>query len=78
MVEYPFLVGNGVCNGVDYATESCENDGQDCVDCAVGIISRVGDGFCDGGSYLECSNDGGDCDECTLYDTDDLGNGVCN
>ena len=76
----PYRVGDGVCDGVNYMTNECGFDGGDCERCLANLenttlnerlvdISKVGNGFCDGGEVLmsdECGNDGGDCEGCNI------------
>ncbi len=71
-VDYPYLVGNGYCDGGKYDIIECGYDGGDCEyfhkeypDCIVDRPFSIGDGFCDGGDYntIECGWDGGDCDD---------------
>ena len=59
-------MGDNICNGGIYFRDECGgNDGGDCDDCiALGAIkSKIGDGHCDLGVYLnkECTHDGEDC-----------------
>ena len=69
-IPYPYLIGDGNCDGGNYNTLECGFDGGDCGDfnakfpnCTVSLPSLIGNGNCDGGDYntLECGFDGGDC-----------------
>ena len=63
----PFpALGNGVCDGGTFNTERCGWDDGDCLQCnaAVHDPGKIGDGYCDGGLYIDtpaCNNDGQDC-----------------
>jgi len=63
LVQNPWWIGNGFCDGGKYASILCGNDGGDCDNCTVPNMELIGDGSCDGAEYntTECSFDGGDC-----------------
>lgn len=56
----------------------CRDPDSDCVhpyimysECTDGILSWIGDGYCDASNNIEsCDYDGGDCCECTCSDAD--------
>lgn len=62
-------LGDGVCDGGDYQTESCYYDGGDCLNfiedypnCDAEFPSLIGDGKCHSEyDNEECGGDGGDC-----------------
>ena len=69
-VDYPFLLGNGICDHGNYNTAECNFDDGDCIewnlqypDCFVDDDFLIGNGVCNGPPYNteECLFDGGDC-----------------
>ncbi|GFH56480.1 hypothetical protein CTEN210_12956 [Chaetoceros tenuissimus] len=69
-VAFPYLIGDGKCDGGAYNTEECGWDGGDCIEfntkycnCDVQTPYLIRDGKCDGEEYNteECGWDGGDC-----------------
>ena len=81
VVSNPFLIGNGICNGGAYNTESCDFDGGDCaVYCGGGI---VGNGVCADDSL--CCSEFGWCGSTPEFCGEtigtcgdgNVGNGVC-
>jgi len=59
--------------------KECGLDGGGCMTtgCIVDHIFWIGDGFCDGGSYLSetCGFDAGDCNNCLVDNMELNGNG---
>ena len=55
-------MGDGTCDGQDFMTGECGNDGGDCNECSVPNATLVGDGICHGGKYMTslCNFDGGE------------------
>ena len=87
----PFpALGNGVCDGGTFNTERCGWDDGDCLQCnaAVHDPGKIGDGYCDGGLYIDtpaCNNDGQDCSsflskfpKCHVPEPERVGNGHCD
>ena len=87
--------GDGKCDGSSALNiDICGFDGGDCYFCmeeekddSLFNASRLGDGICDGGSYMTemCNFDGGDCDnflfyypDCDAMDPTKVGDGTCN
>ena len=67
---YPFLLGDGKCDGSAYNNPECSFDEGDCEkfnaeypDCNAEKPHLIGNGICDGEVYntTECGFDGGDC-----------------
>lgn len=92
-VDFPFLLGNGKCDGGPYNTEDCNWDGLDCFleqypSCHVDISQFLGDSLCQAfGNYNteECNYDAGDCEDfnarypdCKVDLPYQVGNRVCN
>lgn len=61
-VKNPEFVSDGFCNGGDYMSDACSNDGGDCEGCIAHDPDLIGDGHCDlNYNTTFCSWDGGDC-----------------
>jgi len=63
-VENIGWINDTICNGGDYASDECGNDGGDCENCFAENIALMlfGDGFCDEINNVDgCSFDGNDC-----------------
>lgn len=67
-VEYPYLIGDGICHGRSYNKKECGYDGGDCTDfnkyfpnCTTEEPAKVGDQVCDIELNIKaCGYDGGE------------------
>eukprot|EP00554_Chaetoceros_debilis_P000877 CAMPEP_0194096190 /NCGR_PEP_ID=MMETSP0149-20130528/57211_1 /TAXON_ID=122233 /ORGANISM="Chaetoceros debilis, Strain MM31A-1" /LENGTH=1350 /DNA_ID=CAMNT_0038782159 /DNA_START=274 /DNA_END=4326 /DNA_ORIENTATION=- len=89
---FPPALGDGFCNGGDFNTKHCGFDAGDCDECNqhVDDLSKIGNGHCDGGDYMNiesCNMDGNDCalfvefygrNGCDVPEPEKIGDGKCN